>query len=64
MFDQNYIDRIQKAADELVEYDSWLKKKHLEEVAKKYGVDEEEVARNFLQQGIDDGWLIDEYFCD
>ena len=34
----------------------------VEEVAKKYGVESEDLAKAILQNGIDDGWLADEFF--
>ena len=53
---------LEKAIDELVSVGGDLYRRDLDEVAERYGVDPVKLAKGFLQEGIDDGWLVDEYF--
>jgi len=56
--------RIKNAVTELqTEYcGQSIGEEELKEVAEKYVVDFEKLGNAFLQEGIDEGWLFDEYF--
>jgi len=56
---------MKEAVDELTgdEYaGSRISMKDIEDVAKKYGVDSHELSKAVLQDGIDNDWLVDEFF--
>jgi len=55
-------ERTEAAIDDLISVGGELHARDLDEVVERYGVDRTAVAKGFLQAGIDDGWLVDEYF--
>ncbi len=57
-------DAVTKAANSWIEFSEGLDpaRRDVERIAKKFGVKAEDVMVRILELGIEDGWLVDDYF--